>query len=101
MASVTPNERKRLRVISSSVRPAISTSAFGRSFVNGRRRVPSPAASTMAFIGVHSFTERLQAKVPQPDLHTPPRAQPLGQLLGKVDRAVLPAGASERHHQIL
>src|SRR5881409_2600222 len=46
----TPDARRRSSVISSSVRPATSTNAFGRLSVSGRRRVPRPAASTIAFI---------------------------------------------------
>src|SRR5258708_32170438 len=50
MTSVTPKERRRERVISSSVRPAISTSALGRLSVSGRKRVPRPAARIIAFM---------------------------------------------------
>src|ERR1700758_5589751 len=51
MTLFTPHERRRVRVISRSVRPEISTRALGRSLVSGRKRVPSPAARIMAFGG--------------------------------------------------
>src|SRR5580704_8005599 len=54
MASVMPKVRRRLTVISRSERPLISTRAFGRVSVRGRRRVPRPAARIMAFIEVLS-----------------------------------------------
>ena len=50
MTSVTPAVRRRVRVISRSVRPESSTRALGRESVSGRRRVPRPAARIMAFI---------------------------------------------------
>src|SRR5579862_5341423 len=59
MTSFTPKERRRARVISSSVRPPISTSALGRWLVSGRRRVPSPAARIMAFGGVVIRVKRI------------------------------------------
>jgi hypothetical protein len=37
-------------VISSNVRPPTSTKAFGRLLVNGRKRVPNPAAKIIALI---------------------------------------------------
>src|SRR5882762_7873720 len=51
ITSLIPKERKRERVISSSVRPPSSTRALGRLSVSGRRRVPRPAERIMAFIG--------------------------------------------------
>ena len=50
ITSVIPKARRRERVISSRVRPAISTRALGRVSVRGFRRVPRPAARIMAFI---------------------------------------------------
>src|SRR5512139_4157463 len=44
-----PKWRRRARLYVMSGRPPTSTSAFGRSFVSGRRRVPRPAAKTIAF----------------------------------------------------
>src|ERR1039458_6962506 len=54
MTSMTPTFFNRRSAISSSVRPATSTSALGRLSVNGRRRVPKPAARIIAFIGPFS-----------------------------------------------
>src|SRR6266702_102960 len=106
ITSRTPNARKRETVISSSVRPAISTSAFGRLSVSGRKRVPSPAAKIMAFMEKPSLersplAQFLQLKMPYRHLQPVPAAQTLRQLFRQIDRAMLAAGAAERHHQIL
>src|SRR5713101_4796554 len=121
ITSRTPNARRRASVISNSVRPAISTRVFGRSFVSGRKRVPSPAARIMAFIvglslwgfhcgafivglslwgfhcgafiGAPSFAQLLQLQMPHRYLYSICGAEMFCQLLGKIDRAVLAAGA--------
>src|SRR6266571_3300559 len=106
ITSRIPNARKRESVISTIVRPAISTSAFGRLSVSGRKRVPSPAAKIIAFIGGASLecsplVQSLQLKMPYRHLQPVPAAQTLRQLFRQIDRAMLAAGAAERHHQIL
>src|SRR6516164_10369348 len=115
MSSFTPKERSRAMVISSMVRPATSTSALGLSLVSGRRRVPRPAARIMAFIRKLSLLESLpygfdyrrlerggfEPRVAERHLDASAVAQVSGQLLGQEYRTVLPAGAAERHHQIL
>src|SRR5215813_4051231 len=108
-----PKEASRVRVISSRVRPPISTRALGLESVRGRSRVPRPAASTMAFmrrpgpslpygLGHRRLETRgLESEVAQPHLHPAAAAQAPGQLLGQENRAVLPAGASEGDHEVL
>src|SRR5260370_21026167 len=96
----TSNARIRASVISSSVRPATSTSALGRLSVSGRNRVPSPAAKTIAFIGAPSFAELLQLHVPHRHLNPILGTQVLRKVLRQIDRAMPPARASERHHQV-
>ena len=57
ITSRTPSVRKRESVISSSVRPATSTSAFGLSFVSGRERLPGrPPESSLSLRGSLQFT---------------------------------------------
>ena len=104
--------RSRDSVISSSVRPPTSTSAFGRSFVSGRSRVPSPAARIMLS---SPFSLRHPGLLPpssrsspisrcSPALNSPtsiPSAQPLRHLLRQKYRAMLSARTAERHHQML
>src|SRR5579885_912877 len=127
MISSTPKARSREIVISSSVRPSSSTSAFGRSFVSGRSRVPRPAARTIAFIETPprpvrkhrrsresqtrggSFREKLGLQLSQvlepevPDHYFDAlfRAKVAGKLLRQKNRTVLAASATERHHEIL
>src|SRR5271165_5879528 len=101
MTSRTPKELKRVRVISRSVRPATSTRALGRVSVSGRRRVPSPAARIMAFIGGLSFFHLFQFEMAHDDFEAVPEAQAFGQLLREKNRAVLAARAAEGNHQIL
>src|SRR5713101_3022233 len=48
-----------------------------------------------------SFAELLQLKMAHDDVHPFPAAQAFGQLLRKIDRAMLTAGAAEGHHQVL
>src|SRR6266705_2919242 len=106
ITSRTPNARKRESVISTIVRPAISTSAFGRLSVSGRKRMPSPAAKIIAFMEEPSLersplSQFLQLKMPYRHLQPVPAAQTFRQLFRQIDRAMLAAGAAERHHQIL
>src|ERR1700691_255411 len=103
IASRTPKARTREMVISSSVRPLISTRAFGRSSVSGRKRVPRPAARIIAFIGLHpssSSVQLLLLAMMHDHFHPRPAAQTLRQLLGQIYRAMLTAGTSERDHQV-
>src|SRR5579883_2109198 len=126
MISSTPKSRSREIVISSSARPSSSTSAFGRSFVSGRSLVPSPAARIIAFIAapapfqriegpyrenparLDSFREQLglqlsrsfKPKMPDDHFHALFRAEVTRKLLRQKNRAVLPARATEGHHQI-
>src|SRR5579883_2184614 len=121
MISSTPKSRSREIVISSSVRPSSSTSAFGRSFVSGRSRVPSPAARIIAFIASPARLERMEGryredrmrpdsfceqlglqlsqsfkpKVPDDDFHAFFRAKVPRKLLRQKNRTVLPARATE------
>ena len=85
-----------MSVISSSVRPPISTSALGRSSVSGRSRVPSPAARIIAFI--RSPILQLDDAAPPPRRRR--AAQVLRQSLRQIDRAMLSAGAAKGDHQI-
>src|SRR5713101_49896 len=48
-----------------------------------------------------SFAELLQLQMPHDDVHSVPAAQALCYLLRKIHGAMLAAGASERHHQVL
>src|SRR5947209_12523739 len=48
-----------------------------------------------------SFAQILQLKMPHHHLHPIPIAQMFCQLLGQIYRAMLSAGAAERHHQAL
>src|SRR3989441_5023956 len=124
ITSRIPKARKRESVISSSVRPAISTSALGRESVSGRRRVPRPAARIMAFIGAFPanrpaqeggpyngkakglslerspLAQILQLKMADRHFHAVPGAQTLRQLLREIDGAMLAAGAAKGDHQI-
>src|ERR1700676_803414 len=109
MMSFTPKVRRRAMVISSSARPLISTRALGRSLVSGRRRVPSPAARIMAFMGpsrlglaLKEFGMKiLQAEVTDYYFDAGFAAEAFGHLFGQVHGAVLAAGAAEGDHQIL
>src|ERR1700686_826563 len=58
ITSFTPKLRRRERVISSNVRPLISTSALGRLSVRGRSRVPRPAAKIIAFIRASPYEKQ-------------------------------------------
>src|ERR1700733_12355786 len=100
MTSRMPKECKRERAISSKVRPPTSTSALGRVSVRGRRRVPRPAAKIIAFIGP-SFAEFLQLQMADQHVHAVTSAQVPGQLLGKVDGAMLASRTAELHHKVL
>src|SRR6266404_8175255 len=97
-----PKLRSRESVISSMVRPATSTSALGRSSVSGRKRVPRPAARIMAFIDLLlSLIQLLLLAMMHHHCHSITGTQMFGQLLRQIDRAMLAAGAAERHHQVL
>src|SRR5262245_41957730 len=54
-ARVTPASARRSNTWSSSAWPATFTSGFGSVSVSGRMRVPKPAASTMARVGLIKF----------------------------------------------
>src|SRR5208282_72331 len=102
ITSRTPKLRKRESVISSSVRPLISTSALGRSSVRGRKRVPRPAARIIAFIGPSlSWIQLLLLAMMYHHLHSILAAQMFCQLLRQIYGSVLAAGTTERHHQVL
>src|SRR5260370_29787944 len=107
ITSRTPKFCKRESAISSSVRPSISTSALGRSSVSGRKRVPRPAAKIIAFIGASlsqislSWIQLLLLTMTHHYFQSILAAQMFGQLLRQIDRAMLAAGAAERHHQVL
>src|SRR5205807_2474448 len=118
MTSLIPKERRRASVISSSVRPLISTRALGRVSVSGRRRVPRPAARIIAFIRepaasggwrvIRSFGEithhgvqhaqLFEFEVADADFNAAAAAQMFCELFGEIDGAVLAAGAAEAHH---
>ena len=53
-----PWDRSHSRLRCNTGLPATGTIHFGRSSVQGRRRVPSPAASNMAFTTVSQATPR-------------------------------------------
>src|ERR1700692_2496762 len=113
-----PKPRRRASVISSKVRPPISTSAFGRSSVRGRKRVPRPAARTMAFIEKlsakdyqqeeriarfavkrTSFAHLLELQMAHHHFHAVPDTKVFCQLFSKINRTVLTTGAAERNHE--
>ena len=66
-----------------------------------RRRSPTSEEGGYTRCGTVSFAELLQLKMPHDDVDPFPAAQAFGQLLRKINRAVLAAGAAERHHQVL
>src|SRR5713226_4032379 len=101
ITSVIPKVRRRVRVISSSVRPESSTRALARVSVSGRRRVPRPAARIIAFITALSLAHFLQLDVADHNFQAVSVAQTFCQLFRQVDRAVLASGAAEGDHEIL
>src|SRR6266566_9480286 len=96
--SVTPKERRRERVISSSVWPATSTKALGRVSVSGRKRVPRPAARIIAFKAVPSLAQALEAQVPQHYIDSVGGAQFFCSLLRQINGTMLAPGATEANH---
>src|ERR1019366_3588856 len=102
MTSSIPSAHKRVSAISSSVRPLISTSALGRSSVSGRKRVPRPAARIMAFMdSVPSWVQVLLLAMMHHHFHSTLGAQMIRQPLRQIDGAMLAAGTTEGHHQVL
>src|SRR5262252_2788073 len=106
MTSFTPDSCNRARVISRRVRPDTSTRAFGRLSVRGRSRVPSPAASTIAFIVLSRRLHRdfggqlLQTQMPHDDFDSISAVEMFCHLFRQINRSMLTAGAAERHHQV-
>src|SRR5579883_2217731 len=96
MISVAPASSRRRSTRSSMGWPPTSMRALGMASVAGRRRLPTPAARTMAFMsGNRRGGERFQPEVLELDVHLVALAKARGQALGAVDRAMLAAGAAE------
>src|SRR6266853_831397 len=101
ITSVTPKLRRRESVISSSVRPLISTRALGRSSVRGRKRVPRPAARIIALIKSSlSLIQLLLLAMNDDHFDSIICAQMFGHLLRQIHGAMLAAGATETNHQV-